>query len=158
MAVAVSKRRLSAAPDWIGHARLMIEYQSGLSGISAEHLNGFFEGWPAAPDAEALLRILAQSAYAVLARDGDHVVAFINALSDGELAVYIPLLEVRATYRRQGIGSELVRHVLRHFDQAYMVDAVCDAEVAPFYERLGLARLTAVAHRNRSAPVLRSSR
>jgi predicted N-acetyltransferase YhbS len=135
----------------------MIEYQAGLSHVGAEDLEGFFDGWPAAPDPESLLRILGASALAVIARDGDHVVGFVNALSDGELAVYIPLLEVRASHRGQGIGSELVRRVLSHFDQAYMIDAVCDAELAPFYERLGMVRLTGMAYRNRRAPLLRPS-
>jgi GNAT superfamily N-acetyltransferase len=86
------------------------------------------------------------------------VVGFVNALSDGALAVYIPLLEVRASHRGRGIGSELVGRVLSRFSDAYMVDAVCDPDVAPFYERLGMRRLAGMAHRNREAPVLRSSR
>jgi ribosomal protein S18 acetylase RimI-like enzyme len=133
----------------------VIEYQTGLSGIDAGDLEGFFDGWPSAPDGEGLLRILTGSAFVVLAREGDQVVGFINALSDGDLAVYIPLLEVRASHRGQGIGSELVRRVLSRFDRADMVDAVCDAGVAPFYERVGMVRLTGMAHRNREAPVLR---
>ena len=79
----------------------------------------------------------------------------VNALSDGELAVYLPLLEVHPTYRGRGIGSELVRRVLSHYADAYMIDVVCDSDVAPFYERLGLIRLTGMAHRNRRAPILR---
>lgn len=132
----------------------MIEYEYGLNGIEAADLEGFFEGWPAAPDAQGLLRVLRSSALAVLARDGDHVVGFINALSDGEFAVYIPLLEVRASHRRRGIGSDLVRHVLSRFDGAYMVDAVCDDDLAPFYERLGMVRLAGMAYRNRRAPIV----
>jgi predicted N-acetyltransferase YhbS len=135
-------------------AHPVIEYQLGLDGIGSRDLRGFFEGWPKAPDATALHRILGASALVVLALDGSEVVGFVNALSDGELAVYLPLLEVRASHREQGVGTELVRRVLDHFDQAYMIDVVCDAEVAPFYERLGMARLTGMAHRNRSAPVL----
>jgi predicted N-acetyltransferase YhbS len=136
------------------HARSVIDYQLGLDGIDSRDLRGFFEGWPTAPDANALHRILDASALAMLAKDGGQVVGFVNALSDGELAVYIPLLEVRASHRGQGIGSELVRRVLAHFDRAYMIDVVCDADVAPFYERLGMARLTGMAYRNRSASVL----
>jgi hypothetical protein len=33
----------------------------------------------------------------------------------------------------------------------YSVDIVCDSDVAPFYERLGLQRLTGMAWRNREA-------
>jgi GNAT superfamily N-acetyltransferase len=136
----------------------VIDYRTELEGIEAAQLEGFFDGWPAAPTSEALLDILRASAFAALACDGDQVVGFVNALSDGALAVYIPLLEVRASYRSRGIGSELVGRVLSRFSDAYMVDAVCDPDVAPFYERLGMARLAGMAHRNREAPILRSSR
>lgn len=133
----------------------MIFYDTDMAAVDNEALTGFFEGWPAAPDAAGLLRVLRNSSLGVVARDDDRVVGFINALSDGELAVYIPLLEVRRSHRGRGIGTELVRRVLEHFDRAYMIDAVCDPEVAPFYERLGLIQLAGMAHRNRRSPILR---
>ena len=138
-------------------ARCVITYETGVEGVESRQLDGFFDGWPAAPDADGLLRILSGSSLALLARDGDHVVGFVTALSDGELAVYLPLLEVRPSHRGRGIGSELVRQVLSHYGDAYMIDVVCDADVAPFYERLGLIRLAGMAHRNRQAPILRSA-
>jgi GNAT superfamily N-acetyltransferase len=125
-----------------------------MAAVESADLHGFFEGWPAAPDADGLLRVLRNSSLGVVARDDDQVVGFINALSDGELAVYIPLLEVRRSHRGRGIGGELVRRVLAYFDTAYMVDAVCDPEVAPFYERIGLTQLAGMAHRNRRSPIL----
>jgi ribosomal protein S18 acetylase RimI-like enzyme len=42
-------------------------------------------------------------------------------------------------YQRRGIGSELVRRVLVRLNGLYMVDLTCDAELVPYYERLGLA-------------------
>jgi ribosomal protein S18 acetylase RimI-like enzyme len=132
----------------------MIVYESGARDIGPEDLVGFFDGWPTPPSPKSLLRILQNSALAILAREGREVVGFINALSDGVMAVYIPLLEVRASHRHQGIGTELVRRVVAHFDDMYMIDVVCDADVAPFYERLGMGRLMGMAHRNRSASVL----
>lgn len=135
----------------------MIDYQIGVHGIGSDDLEGFFDGWPAAPGPDALLRILDASALALIARDNGHIVGFVNALSDGEFAVYIPLLEVRPSHRHQGIGSELVDRVRRHFSAAYMIDAICDPDVAPFYERLGLTRLAGMAYRNRQAPILQSA-
>jgi GNAT superfamily N-acetyltransferase len=140
------------------HALHVIDYRTGLEGIECDQLEGFFDGWPAAPSADALLKILRGSAFAVLACDRDHVVGFVSALSDGLLAVYIPLLEVRTSYRGRGIGRELVGRVLSEFSDAYMVDALCDPEVAPFYERLGMTRLAGMAHRNWQAPILRATR
>jgi ribosomal protein S18 acetylase RimI-like enzyme len=135
-------------------AGLVVTYQVGCERVTAEHLEGFFDGWPKSPTPESLLRVLQNSTLAVLAWNADHVVGFVNALSDGELAAYIPLLEVRRAYRNTGIGTELVRRVMEHFSDVYMIDAVCDEEVVPFYERLGMVRLNAMAHRNRTAEIL----
>ena len=77
----------------------MITYAAGIDGLRPEQLDGFFDGWASHPNCVALLRILGHSAVAVPAYDGDQVVGFVNALSDGELAAYIPLLEVRSPYR-----------------------------------------------------------
>ena len=135
------------------HAEV-IEYRTELSGLSEQDLEGFFEGWPSPPSAAALLRVLRNSAYVVLASDGGQVVGFVNALSDGELAAYLPLLEVRASHRGRGVGQELIRQMLRLLDDVYMVDVVCDGEVAPFYEGLGFSRLNGLVRRNRTAAVL----
>lgn len=134
----------------------MITYRHDLDGVTAAQLNGFFEGWPSPPTADALLAVLRDSSHAILAVDEDGtVVGFINALSDGRLASYVPLLEVRASHRGAGIGSELVRRMLAVLDDVYMTDLVCDHDLVPFYERLGLVRLAGMARRNHDAPVLR---
>ena len=135
----------------------MIVYQQGTDGIQGEALAGFFESWPSPPSAESLLRVLSNSTLAMLAKDHSQVVGFANALSDGEMAVYIPLLEVHASYRGKGIGTELVRRVFDHFNRAYMIDVVCDPDVAPFYERFGMTSLVGMALRNRQSPILTST-
>ena len=132
----------------------MISYRTDLDGVIAEDLDGFFEGWSAPPSPDSLLRVLAASTHRVLAVEDGTVVGFVNALSDGELAAYIPLLEVRATHRGAGIGSELVRRLLDELGDVYMTDLLCDEDLVPFYERLGMLRLTGMARRNRAAPVL----
>jgi len=53
---------------------------------------------------------------------------------------YIPLLEVLSTHRGRGIGTELVRRLLNTLEAHYHVALLCDPEVQPFYERLGLLR------------------
>jgi hypothetical protein len=39
-----------------------------------------------------------------------------------------------------------------------MIDAICDADTAPFYEQLGMARLVGLAHRNPQSRPLTTDR
>ena len=100
-------------------------------------LDGFFDGWPNPPSPDTHLRILASSYRTVLAIADERVVGFITAISDGVLCAYVPLLEVLPDCKGRGIGSELVRRMQAELGHLYMVDLMCDDDVAPFYERLG---------------------
>lgn len=127
----------------------MITYSTSLTGVTAEELRGgFFVGWPNPPTPDTHLRILRGSSHVVLAWDKDRVVGYINALSDGVLAAFIPGLEVLPAYQGQGIGSELVRRMLEELAPIYAVDLLCDAALIPFYERLGLKTVPGMALRN----------
>jgi GNAT superfamily N-acetyltransferase len=131
-----------------------VTYVEGANSITETMLSGFFVGWPRPPSAAQHLAVLRGSSHVVLAISGEEVVGFINALSDGLMAAFIPLLEVRPDHQGQGIGTELARHMLGLLWPLYSVDIVCDPKVAPFYERLGGQRLTGMAWRNREAAVV----
>lgn len=120
-------------------------------GVSPGDLVGFFEGWPTPPAPERHLALLRGSSHVVLAEEEGRIVGFVTAISDGVLAAYIPLLEVRRECRGKGVGSELVRRMLAELEGCYMVDVVCDPELVPFYERFGLVPLAGMGRRNRSA-------
>ncbi len=128
----------------------MIRYTDTLDDIASDALAGFFEGWPNPPTPARHLDILRGSAHVWLAIDDDSraVVGFVNAISDGVLAAFIPLLEVLPTHRGKGIGAELVRRMTATLDELYSIDIVCDDNVAPFYERLGYTRYSAMIRRN----------
>lgn len=128
----------------------MISYRTTLEGVTPAMLTGFFVGWPDPPSPETHLRVLAGSFAVVLAVDEDAgaVVGFANAISDGALMAFIPLLEVLPEHQGQGIGSELVRRMLGHLNGLYAIDLVCDDELLPFYERLGFTPGRAMIHRN----------
>jgi len=128
----------------------MIEYRTQVGDFSAADLEGFFVDWPAPPGPEMHRRILENSYAVVLAMDDDEdtVVGFANAISDGILSAYIPLLEVRPRSQNRGIGSRLVEYLCDELDHLYMVDAVCDPELLAFYESLGFQRLAGMARRN----------
>ncbi len=129
------------------------ELRDTLEGVTSDVLEGsFFEGWPSHPDAETHLRIL-QNSYAVsLAFEAEtgRVVGFANAISDGVLSAYIPLLEVLPEFRGHGLGSRIIEHLVAQLDSLYMIDLVCDAELERFYAPLGFTMIAGMARRNYS--------
>jgi ribosomal protein S18 acetylase RimI-like enzyme len=128
----------------------IITYTDSLADVTIDHLRGgFFVGWPNPPSPITHYRILRNSAAIVLARIEDGtVVGFITAVSDGVSCAYIPHLEVLPAYQGQGIGTELVRQMLAKLRHLYMIDLVCDPELQPFYERVGMRKVTGMVVRN----------
>ena len=129
--------------------RVRIEYTTSLHGVEPAHLDGFFEGWPSPPSPEQHLEILEGSHRVMLAREAGsaQIIGFANAISDGTLTAFIPLLEVRPTHRGQGIGSELMQRLLDELNEFYAVDVICDPELVPFYERFGMRKSVGMAIR-----------
>ena len=128
----------------------MIDYTDSVVAVTPNQLDGFFVGWPSPPSPATHLRLLAGSDHVVLAvdRESSRVVGFVTAISDGLLSAYIPLLEVLPTYRGRGIGTELMRRMLAKLRDLYMVDLLCDPELQPFYERLGMRPAAGMLVRN----------
>ena len=118
----------------------MIDYTDSLAGIAPGRLEGFFVGWPHPPSPETHLRLLAGSDHVVLAidRETGQVVGFVTALTDGVLSGFIPLLEVLPAYQGQGIGQALMTRMLDRLGDLPNVDLLCDPDVVPFYELLGM--------------------
>lgn len=112
--------------------------------------HGFFVGWPQAPNKSVLRASIANASYVTLAVDenSQKLIGYITALSDGVLSAYIPFLEVLPEYQEQGIGSELVERMLEQIGHLYMVDVVCDKEIAGFYEKAGFVSYHAMIKRN----------
>jgi ribosomal protein S18 acetylase RimI-like enzyme len=129
----------------------MIRYLESSDDITAGQLTGFFEGWQHPPSPATHLQALRASDVVVLAVEyapAPRVIGFATAVTDGVLAAHIPLLEVLPTHRGRGIGSELVRRLLAQLGPLYMVDLTCDAELLPFYRRLGFESATAAIMRD----------
>lgn len=121
----------------------------GVEGLRPDDLAGFFVGWSDPPSIDDRFGILSAADEVVLARDHDGVViGFATAITDRRFAAYIPLVEVLPEHQGRRIGSQIIRALLDRLGTCYMVDLVCDDELVPFYERLGGARLNAVAWRN----------
>jgi ribosomal protein S18 acetylase RimI-like enzyme len=125
-------------------------YTTSLDTISVDMLEGFFVGWPKPPNRDIHLKMLENSYKIVLAIDEstNKVVGFITAVSDGVLSAYIPFLEVLPDYQNRGIGKELVNLMLQELDNIYMIDLMCDKELQPYYEKLGMIKSAGMIIRN----------
>jgi ribosomal protein S18 acetylase RimI-like enzyme len=119
----------------------LVIYTDTADAVTAGQLRGFFVGWPAPLSPERHLELLRGSHAVELALDGDAVVGFATAISDGVMSAFIPLLEVLPEYQHRGIGSELVRRLLGQLDDLYMIDLCCDVDLEPFYSTLGFQTL-----------------
>ena len=147
----------------MGESRRDIRLEVGADRLVVSQLDGFFVGWPNPPDPTTHLRLLRRSWAVVVAFDETErpaeatrvtpppVIGFINAISDGVLSAYIPLVEVRPEFRGRGVGRALVERMFALLDDVYMVDLACDEALVPFYEKLGMRRGVAMLRRNYSA-------
>jgi ribosomal protein S18 acetylase RimI-like enzyme len=149
----VSEPGAPLADEVLGSLLLRSLTATEANALGPGQLSGFFEGWPAPPSPARHRDLLAGSAAVEVCldpgvrTDAPPVVGFLTALTDGVLHLHLPLLEVLPAYRGRGIARRLVERMLARFPQLYAVDLVCDPELVPFYERLGLRRLDAMALR-----------
>ncbi|HRI43727.1 MAG TPA: GNAT family N-acetyltransferase [Fimbriimonadaceae bacterium] len=131
-----------------------IEYIDDLAQIRPDDLEGLCAGWRKPLSGAGLLKVLQGSDRVWLARDRLAVVGFINAISDGCLMAFVPLLEVRASHHGLRIGSTLVRKMMHTYRDFYGIDLLCDPSLCPFYERFGMSRVAGMVYRNRDAAML----
>ncbi|MCG8924964.1 GNAT family N-acetyltransferase [Lentzea sp. CC55] len=129
----------------------MITYATDVSDLTEDDLTGFFAGWPRPPSPAQHLAVLRGSYRVVVARSGGTVVGFVTMISDGVLTAFVPWLEVLPEFQGQGVGTELMRRVVAEAAHLYSVDLVCDDDLRPYYERLGMTAVTGMILRNRDA-------
>lgn len=128
-----------------------IVFRDNLEDIDLEQLDGnFFYGWPNPPSTPTFLKLLEKSYAIELAVDEDtgKVVGFIQAISDGVLSAYIPLLEVVPEYKGRGIGTALVQRIFERLRDLYMIDLLCDPELQTFYEKQGMSKASGMVIRH----------
>jgi ribosomal protein S18 acetylase RimI-like enzyme len=68
--------------------------------------------WDNGRSAAALRRAFEQSQHVVFARDGDRVVGMARMLSDGVSNAFVVDVWTMSSYRRQGIASRMMSHLL----------------------------------------------
>jgi len=117
-----------------------ITYQSTLEGVAPDGVHGFFVGWADPPSPATLLRMLEASSHFWLALDGERLVGYIRAVSDGFYAAFLPELEVLPEYQGMGIGTTLLTRLLEDLRGFYSIDGACDDELVGYYQRFGFVR------------------
>ncbi len=129
---------------------MIIYWEDSAELTAAQLMGGFFVGWPNPPSTEKHLELLQNSYACILALDdtSNEVVGFVNAVSDGVLTAYIPLLEVLPAYQKQGIGAALMERIIAKLSHLYMIDLLCDVELQSFYSQFAMRPATGMLIRN----------
>ena len=96
--------------------------------------------WSAAQKPEMLHRALLASHSLVTAWDGSNLVGLGNAISDGHLVVYYSHFLVLPEYQGHGIGTELMRRLMKRYQGFHQQVLVADGRAVGFYRKFGFAR------------------
>jgi ribosomal protein S18 acetylase RimI-like enzyme len=93
-------------------------------------------GWWPDWGPEGIARALAAS-IAVGAWDGERLVGFARALSDGVHRAYVEDVVIDPDYRGRRIGEELVATLVRAIGGVHIISLFCEPERVNFYGRNG---------------------
>ena len=107
--------------------------------IDIEQLAALFAsvGWQArAADRARLRQQVTGAMFVVSAWDGEKLIGFARAISDGATNAYISTVAILPTHQRQGIGRELI-HRLINGRKGLLFVLHADSRVTEFYLKCG---------------------
>ena len=103
------------------------------------------EGWwsKAADDPDQVKGIIAGSHLFMVACSGDEIVGMGRALSDRSSDAYIQDVTVKKEYRSQGIGTTIIRKLIRHLrsDGIEWIGLIAERGSHGFYSRIGFKEM-----------------
>jgi ribosomal protein S18 acetylase RimI-like enzyme len=86
-------------------------------------------------DRDRLARLVRGSLYVVSAWEGDRLVGFARAISDGATNAYISTVAVLPEYQKRGIGREVIQRLIADHDGIQFILHAND-NAYPFYLHL----------------------
>jgi len=116
-----------------------VEYRDSHD-VDLDQLAALFDsvGWQRrTADRARLSQLLNGSRWVVSAWEGDRLVGFARAISDGAFNAYISTVAVLPEFQRRGIGRELVRRLMDGRDGIQFV-LHANERAYPFYLHIGL--------------------
>lgn len=91
---------------------------------------------------EMLRKAFEHSLLTLGAYNGDDLVGVIRAVGDGYSIVFVQDILVFPEYQRKGIGTRLLREVMKRFSLAYQIELMTDntPKTISFYQSAGFVK------------------
>jgi GNAT superfamily N-acetyltransferase len=122
--------------------------------IDARDVRALYDsaGWWPNRSTEAIAKVLTQDP-AIGAWEGDRLVAFARAITDGTFRAYIEDVVVHPDYRRQGIAIRMMQRLLGALEHIDVISLFCEADLVSLYGFTGFKaqKSQVVMHREKSA-------
>ncbi len=102
-------------------------------------------GWTAyTDDPEALRQGYAHSLLVLAAYEGETLLGILRAVGDGHTIVFVQDILVFPEYQRQGVGSALLREIVRRYSHVRQIELVTDDApgTVAFYQSMGFRALS----------------
>ncbi len=126
---------------------VMSTLERPIDGAAVVRLYETVAWWPTR-SADEVLAVLARGP-AVGAWDGDDLVGFARAVSDGSFRAYVEDVVVRDDHRGRGTALRMLEVLLALLSDIDIVSLFCGNELVSLYEKVGFASTNqAVMHRN----------